>query len=80
MEAMPETMEDEEPRLTDEQRARQEDWLRAHPYGEQDENGIDLSLLRRNLRLTPTERYRNHQRALRLALEIRRAGERAGIR
>ena len=41
--------------LTDEQRARMEEWLRAHPYGEQDENGIDLSLIRGNLRLTPTE-------------------------
>ena len=80
MEAETEARENEEPRLTEEQRAQQEAWLRAHPYGEQDENGINLSLLRANLRLTPTERYRNHQRALRLALEIRRAGERAGIR
>lgn len=31
-------------------------WLAAHRYGEQDENGIDLSLLRQNLRLTPTQR------------------------
>lgn len=38
--------------LTDEQRAAMEAWLSAHPYGEQDENGIDLSLLRKNLRLT----------------------------
>jgi hypothetical protein len=57
-----------------------EAWLAAHPYGEQDENGIDLSLLRNNLRLTPTERYNNHQRALRLAKEVRRAGTRIGIR
>lgn len=42
--------------LTAEQRHQMEEWLAAHPYGEQDENGIDLSLLRGNLRLTPTER------------------------
>ncbi|GAB4459005.1 MAG: hypothetical protein OHK0029_21040 [Armatimonadaceae bacterium] len=47
---------DRTPELTDEQRAEMEAWLAAHPYGEQDENGIDLSLLRANLRLTPTER------------------------
>jgi hypothetical protein len=27
-----------------------------HYYGEQDENGIDLSLIRENLKLTPLER------------------------
>jgi len=27
-------------------------------YGEQDENGIDLSLIRENLKLTPLERIR----------------------
>jgi hypothetical protein len=34
----------------------------GHPghyyYGEQDENGIDLSLIRENLKLTPLERIR----------------------
>jgi hypothetical protein len=31
----------------------------AHPdYGDQDENRIDLSLIRENLRLTPLERAR----------------------
>lgn len=44
------------PELTDEQRQTMYDWINAHPYGEQDENGIDLSLLRANLRLTPTQR------------------------
>ena len=33
-------------------------------YGDQDENGIDLSLLRENLRLTPTQRLDNLQSAL----------------
>jgi hypothetical protein len=27
-------------------------------YGEQDENGVDLSLIRENLKRTPTERIR----------------------
>jgi hypothetical protein len=36
----------------------------THSYGEQDENGIDLSLLRENLKLTPLERLRRMQRAL----------------
>ena len=67
------------PTITDEQRAAMDAWLAAHPYGEQDENGIDLSLLRANLKLTPTERYRNHQRAWKRAQEVRNAGIRAGI-
>ncbi len=29
-----------------------------HWYGERDENGVDLSLIRENLKLTPTERVR----------------------
>ena len=32
-------------------------------YGEQDENGVDLSLIRENLKLTPTERARKGDRA-----------------
>ncbi len=38
----------------------------SHPpyyYGEQDENGIDLSLIRENLRLTLLERVRKHEAA-----------------
>ncbi len=37
--------------------------------------GIDLSLLREALRLTPTERLRRHEQALALAEAFRRAGE-----
>ena len=33
-------------------------------YGEQDENGVDLSLLRRNLRLTPAQRLARLQQAV----------------
>ena len=32
-------------------------------YGEQDENGVDLSLIRSNLQLTPTERVRKGEKA-----------------
>ncbi len=37
--------------------------------------GIDLSLLRESLKLTPTERLLRHERALELANAFRRAGE-----
>lgn len=33
-------------------------------YGDQDENGVDLSLLRENLKLTPIERLRKLQLAV----------------
>lgn len=48
-------------------------------FPEQDENGIDLSALRRNLSLTPTERIERMCAALKLAMEVRSAGERAGL-
>jgi hypothetical protein len=40
-------------------------------YGEQDENGVDLSLIRSNLEKTPTERLRQGDRATSDALWIR---------
>ena len=39
-------------------------WIAVHPYGDQDENGVDLSLLRENLKLTPRERLAKLQRIL----------------
>jgi predicted nucleotidyltransferase len=50
--------------MTDEQWA----WFQAytHGFGEQDENGVDVSLLRENLRLTPSQRLRKFQRFLSL--------------
>ena len=36
--------------------------------------GVDLSLLRERLALTPTERLERHQRALELVLELQKAG------
>lgn len=39
-------------------------WLKAHPYGEQDENGVDISLLRENLKLSPRERLAKLQHVL----------------
>jgi len=53
---------------TDEQWSRFQEY--THGYGEQDENGVDLSLLRENLKLTPVERIRrlqmHHDSVLRL--------------
>jgi hypothetical protein len=57
--------------MTDAQWAQWQAYTRG--YGEQDENGIDVSLLRQNLRLTPTERLRKHQKALRVYLEVHHA-------
>jgi len=48
-------------------------------FPEQDANGIDLTLIRANLRLTPAQRMEKHDRALRFMLELRRSGRRAGL-
>lgn len=45
-------------------------------YGEQDENGVDLSLIRALLRLTPTERLRRADRARKDALRLLEHGRR----
>jgi hypothetical protein len=52
-------------RNNDEAQARLEAWLVAHPYGDQDENGIDLSLLRANRKLTPLQRLMKLEHLLR---------------
>ncbi len=59
--------------MTDEQWEQFQAWQRAHPYGEQDENGIDISLLRANLKLTPTERLDKLLRQQRFLAETSRA-------
>ncbi len=60
------TTEEEDPEnqggMTEEQWAKLQAYTRG--YGDQDENGIDLSLLRRNLRLTPAERLARLQQAV----------------
>lgn len=43
-------------------------------YGEQDENGIDLSLIRANLKLTPLERARRAEWARLAALQMMEYG------
>jgi hypothetical protein len=48
--------------MTDEQWDRFQAYTRG--YGDQDENGIDLTLLRANRRLTPTQRLEKLQRAV----------------
>lgn len=53
----------------------EEQWTRwqayTHGYGDQDENGIDLSLLIANLRLTPAERLAKLQAAADFHWELR---------
>jgi hypothetical protein len=41
------------------------------------QKGIDVTLIRENLRRTPAERLRNHQALMHLAEELREAGQRA---
>lgn len=48
-------------------------------FGEQDANGVDLSLLRANLRFTPTQRIENMRTALAIQEEVRRAGSAARL-
>lgn len=49
-----------------------EQWTQG--YGDQDENGIDLSLIRENLKLTPLERTRRGDAARRRVLQILESG------
>lgn len=52
----------------------------THGFGDQDKNGIDISLLRLNLRMSPNQRLQEHERALIRLLEVESAGVTAGIR
>jgi hypothetical protein len=45
-------------------------------YGDQDENGVDLSLIRENLKLTPLERARRGDWHRRGALQLMEYGRR----
>lgn len=45
-------------------------------FGDYDENGVDLSLIRENLRLTPLERVRKADRARRQTLALLEYGRR----
>ncbi|HEX5472977.1 MAG TPA: hypothetical protein VFW73_13880 [Lacipirellulaceae bacterium] len=53
-------------------------WFSTDPlwYGEQDENGVDLSLIRENLKLTPAERLLRGDRARDNALVLMEYGRR----
>jgi len=44
----------------------------ARSYGEQDENGVDLSLIRELLQLAPVDRLRRMDRATTDALRLRK--------
>ena len=60
------------PQMTEEQQAIYE--RATSGYGDQDENGIDLSLLRANLRLSPTERVEKIRRFAYFCEELCNAG------
>lgn len=45
--------------------------------GQYDENGVDVSLIRANLRLSPTARARRAERARRAALRVQAIGRAA---
>ena len=45
--------------------------------GQYDESGVDLSLIRENLRVTPTERARRAERARLAALRVQKIGREA---
>ena len=60
--------------MTPDQKAAFDQW--THSYGEQDENGIDLSLIRENFKLTPLQRARLGDLARRRALEMQEHGRR----
>lgn len=64
------------PAVTDEQRRQVEEWLRAHPYGDQDENGIDIGAIRRNLSLTPGQRLLRLQQAVNSMQRVKDAAAR----
>ena len=42
-------------------------------FGEQDENGVDISLLRENLKLTPTQRLEKMLNAARFIQDLKNA-------
>ena len=55
---------------------QQPERLGPHDYGEQDDNGIDVSLIRDNLKLSPLERIRRGDAARRQALWLMEHGRR----
>lgn len=56
--------------------AKPERYFGPDYYGKQDQNGIDLSLIRENLKLTPLERIRKADAARRQALRLMEYGRR----
>jgi hypothetical protein len=76
--AMPDQTEQEEPEDRLGMTPEQWEWFQraTHGYGEQDENGVDLSQLRANLCRTPTERVERALAGRSLLKELRRAGTR----
>lgn len=61
----------------EEARKLQDEWLASRPeWGEQDENGDDLSLIEESLRMTMTERFQRYKSAAKLAVAIHGTAQR----
>jgi hypothetical protein len=55
------------------ERTRMEEWTTREILSWAEQDGVDLSMLRERLRLTPTERLQRHQAALELVEAIKQA-------
>lgn len=64
--------------LTPEQAAYLKKMADPRYYGEQDENGVDLSLIRENLKLSPQQRLRKAARISRSLEQMRSRVKRIG--
>lgn len=61
----------ETPQSPEEARRFQDEWLASRSkWGEQDENGDDVSLIEESLRLTMTERFERYKAAAKMAVGI----------
>jgi len=67
--------------MTAQERERMERWIvencGPNQFGERDENGVDLGLIRGNLELTPEQRLIRGDEARRGALQLREYGRQA---
>ncbi len=65
-----EVADDDRLGMTDDQWAQWQKY--THGYGEQDENGVDIAAIRRNLRLTPSERLSRLEQAVNSMRKLQR--------
>lgn len=64
----------------EEARKFQDEWLASRPkWGDQDENGIDRSIIRQNLRMSMAERFEQYRLAGEFMVEVSNVAKRAGL-